>query len=143
MEKLAIILCVILIVQYGLSFIQIKYYRKSMDNIVDDYKDKKGFHLFSGMERRKLGPGAIALIIVDESYIIQRCHVLGGISILSTFKELKEYEGKHVGAVLDEHHMMKQSLKKRKKGPAVKQAISMAAEQALLSISKKNITNVN
>lgn len=86
---------------------------------------------------------AIALIIVDESYIIQKCHVLGGVSILSKFKEVPAYEGKHVGAVLDEHHMMKKTLKKRKKAPAVMQALSMAAEQALVSISKKNITNVN
>ncbi|MBY0186171.1 transcriptional regulator GutM [Bacillus aerophilus] len=143
MEKLAIVLCIILIVQYGLSFIQIKYYRKSMDSLIDDYKGKQGYHLFSGMERRKFGPGAIALIIVDESYIIQKCHVLGGVSILSKFKELPSYEGKHVGAVLDEHHMMKQTLKKRKRVPAVMQALSMAAEQALVSISKKNITNVN
>ncbi|MGK4096903.1 transcriptional regulator GutM [Bacillus altitudinis] len=143
MEKLAIVLCIILIVQYGLSFIQIKYYRKSMDSLIDDYKGKQCYHLFSGMERRKFGPGAIALIIVDESYIIQKCHVLGGVSILSKFKELPSYEGKHVGAVLDEHHMMKQTLKKRKRGPAVMQALSMAAEQALVSISKKNITNVN
>ncbi|KPN13554.1 transcriptional regulator [Bacillus australimaris] len=143
MEKLAIVLCIILVVQYGLSFIQIKYYRKSMDSLIDDYKGKQGYHLFSGMERRKFGPGAIALIIVDESYIIQKCHVLGGVSILSKFKELPSYEGKHVGTVLDEHHMMKQALKKRKRGSAVMQALSMAAEQALVSISKKNITNVN
>ena len=114
-----------------------------MDSLIDDYKGKQGYHLFSGMERRKFGPGAIALIIVDESYIIQKCHVLGGVSILSKFKELPSYEGKHVGTVLDEHHMMKQALKKRKRGSAVMQALSMAAEQALVSISKKNITNVN
>ncbi len=59
MEKLAIVLCIILIVQYGLSFIQIKYYRKSMDSLIDDYRGKQGYHLFSGMERRKVGLGPL------------------------------------------------------------------------------------
>lgn len=78
-------------------------------------KGSKAITCFREWNGAKLVPGAIALIIVDESYIIQKCHVLGGVSILSKFKEVPSYEGKHVGAVLDEHHMMKQTLKKTQK----------------------------
>lgn len=99
--NLVILLCFLLIVQYGFTFIQMKYYRKSMDKIVRAYKGKEGYYFSSGMERRKLRPGAIAMIVVDKDYIVQECYVVNGFSVLSKFKELRKYKGQHAGAILD------------------------------------------
>ena len=59
MEKLAIVLCIILIVQYGLSFIQIKYYRKSMDSLIDDYRGNKAITYFQEWNGAKLALGPL------------------------------------------------------------------------------------
>ncbi len=138
--KIAIILCCLLVIQYALTFIQVRYYRKSMDKIVSRYTQKEGYYLFSGMERRQFRPGAIAMLVVDNQYIIQECHVVNGFSVLSKFKELEKYKGQHVGAVLDS--VQENSGEKRKKMPAISSALAKAAENALLSISKKNISMV-
>jgi DNA-binding transcriptional regulator of glucitol operon len=141
--KIAIILCCLLVVQYAFTFIQVRYYRKSMDKIVKRYKGKEGYYLFSGMERRQFRPGAIAMIVVDNNYEIQECYAVNGFSVLSKFKEIDKYKGQHVGALLDslqEKSFGKKS--KRKQLPAISSALSKAAESALLSISKKNISMV-
>ncbi|MGM0878791.1 MAG: transcriptional regulator GutM [Bacillota bacterium] len=141
--KIAILLCCLLVIQYVLTFIQVRYYNKSMDKIVSRYRQKEGYHLFSGMERRQFRPGAIVMLVVNNHYIIQECYVVNGFSVLSKFKEVKTYKGQHVGSVLDsvqDHNVTKK--RKRKQMPAISSALSKAAENALLSISKKNISMV-
>ena len=130
--KLVLVACCLLIIQSALTAIQVHYYQKSMKKLVGKYKGEKGFHLFSGQSRRRIGPGSIVLLVVDESYMIQECQVMRGISILSTFKEMKEHEGKHLGELLDEL----QSPVKKRKLPALQTALQTAGEQALMSISK-------
>ncbi|MFB8734443.1 hypothetical protein ACEQPO_12405 [Bacillus sp. SL00103] len=56
---------------------------------------------------------------------------------LSKFKEVPSYEGKHVGAVLDEHHMMEADVEKTQKGASCHARTFHGTEQALVSISKK------
>ncbi|MED3893723.1 MULTISPECIES: transcriptional regulator GutM [Priestia] len=141
--NLVILLCFLLIVQYGFTFIQMKYYRKSMDKIVRAYKGKEGYYFSSGMERRKLRPGAIAMIVVDKDYIVQECYVVNGFSVLSKFKELRKYKGQHAGAILDTlGGPQTNKSEKFKRFPAIHIALTKAAENALLSISKKNISMI-
>lgn len=141
--EIVIILCGLLIVQHVLTFIQVRYYRKNMDKIVKKYTRKKGYYLFSGMERKQFRPGAIVMLVVDSNYIVQECYAVNGFSILSKFKEIGEYKGQHVGAVINEVQEQNISKKgKRKQLPALGAALTKAAENALLSISKKNISTV-
>lgn len=140
--KIALILCVLLIVQYALTFLQVQYYRKSMDKIVSRYRQKEGFYLFSGMERRQFRPGAIAMLIVDHNYIIQECYVANGFSVLSRFKEVEKYKGQHAGVVIDDVQEQRVNKKGKRKRSAISAALSQAAENALISISKKNISMV-
>lgn len=137
--KLAIILCAILIVQYLLSFIQIKHYKKNIDRIVSGYNGEEGYFMFSGMERGKFKPGAIAILVVDQDYIIHECHMLRGMSVLTKFKALEKYKGKHVGEILND---VNESIpvKGKKKHPAYSKALLQAGENALLSISKNKIS---
>ncbi|MFP7494505.1 transcriptional regulator GutM [Terribacillus saccharophilus] len=130
--KLVLIACCLLLVQSALTAIQVHYYQRSMKRLVGKYKGEEGFHLFSGQARRRIGPGSIVLLVVDESYMIRECQVMRGMSILSTFKEMKQYEGKHLGELLDELH----SPVKKRKPPALQTALQTAGEQALMSISK-------
>lgn len=137
--KFVMILCFLLVVQYVFTFIQVRYYRKSMNGIVSTYRGKEGYYLFSGTERRKFRPGAIAMIVVDSNYIIQECHVVNGFSVLSKFKEMSKYKGQHIGTVLDELQEFKTN-RNYSRLPAINTALSKAAENALLSISTKNIS---
>jgi DNA-binding transcriptional regulator of glucitol operon len=133
--QFTIILCAILIVQYVFSFIQIKYYKKNIDRIVSNYKGDDGYFMFSGMERGKFRPGAIAVLVVDRNYIVHECHMLKGMSILTKFKAVEGYKGQHVGELLNDV-IESSSLKGKKKIPAFKRALLKAGENALLSISK-------
>ncbi|WP_270180029.1 transcriptional regulator GutM [Alkalihalobacillus sp. CinArs1] len=138
--KLTLILCAVLVLQFIFSLIQIRYYRKSMDKIVSGYKDKEGYYLFSGMERRTFKTGAIALIVVDQDYVVRDCHLLSGRSVFSKFKNQTDFHGIHVGELLDQVYQGKQV--KKKKISALHAALGMAAENALLSISKKHVERV-
>ena len=137
--KLAIILCTVLIVQYLLSLVQIKHYKKNIDKIVSDYKGENGYFMFSGMERGKFRPGAIAILVVDQDYIVHECHMLKGSSILTKFKPIEKYKGRHVGEILSD---IKGShpLNETKKLPANHKALLQAGENALLSISNTKIS---
>jgi DNA-binding transcriptional regulator of glucitol operon len=136
--QLAIILCAVLIVQYLLSLIQIRHYKKNIDKIVSDYKGEDGYFMFSGMERGKFRPGAIAILVVDKDYIVHECHMLKGMSILTKFKAVDQYKGQHVGEILNDVNEGT-SVKGKKKIPAFKRALLQAGENALLTISKKKI----
>lgn len=138
--KIALIACAILVVQYAFSLIQIRYYRRSIDKIVGGYKGDDGYYMFSGMERKKFRPGAIAILVVDKHYTVHECHMLKGISVLSKFKEMEKYKGQHVGVILNDvndHYPVKG---KGGKVPAFGKALLSAGESALVSISKKNIS---
>lgn len=137
--KIAIIACAILVVQYVFSFIQIRYYRRSIDKIVSGYKGNDGYYMFSGMQRKRFSRGAIAILVVDKEYIVHECHMLKGVSILSKFKEIKEYKSKHVGVLLNDANDLLQK-ENGKKISAWGKALFTASENALVSISKKNIS---
>lgn len=98
--KLVVILCAILIIQHALSLVQIKYYKKSLDKIISNYKGADGYFVFSGMERSKFGPGAIVIMVVDRDYMIHECCMLKGMTIFTKFKPLDSYKGSHVGEIL-------------------------------------------
>ncbi|OCA87790.1 transcriptional regulator [Bacillus sp. FJAT-27225] len=137
--KLAIILCAVLVVQYLLSFIQIQHYKKNINKIVSDYRGEDGFFMFSGMERGKFRPGAIAVLVVDKEYIVHECHLLNGMSVLTKFKAIEKYKGQHVGEILsdiNEDH----AAKGRNKVPAFQKALLKAGENALLAISKNKVS---
>jgi DNA-binding transcriptional regulator of glucitol operon len=137
--QLAIILCAILIIQYLLSFIQIKHYKKNIDKIVSDYKGENGYFMFSGMERGKFKPGAIAILVVDQDYIIHECHMLKGMSVLTKFKPLENYKGKHVGEIVNDVNDTIPEKGKRKLS-ANSKALLKASENALLTIAKNKIS---
>ncbi|XJZ26681.1 transcriptional regulator GutM [Bacillota bacterium Lsc_1132] len=137
--QLAIILSAILIVQYVFSLLQIRYYKKNIDKIVSDYKGEDGYFMFSGMQRGKFRPGAIAILVVDNNYIIHECHILKGMSMLTKFKAIEEYKGQHVGEILNDLNESS-SLKGKKKSPANRMALLKAGENALLTISKNKIS---
>ncbi|AST96558.1 transcriptional regulator GutM [Shouchella clausii] len=134
--KLVLIACCLLLIQSALTAIQVRYYQKLMKALVGKYRGEKGYHLFSGQSRRRIGPGSIVLLVVDESYIIQECQCMRGVSILSTFKEMEEYEGMHLGELLDRLH----TSEKKRKSPALQTALQAAGEQALTAISKMRRT---
>jgi DNA-binding transcriptional regulator of glucitol operon len=137
--KITIIACAILVIQYGFSLIQIRYYRKSIDKIVAGYKGDDGYYMFSGMERRTFRPGAIVILIVDKNYMVHECYMLKGISVLSKFKELEKYKGHHVGNILNDINELNPSKGSKTRIPALNKAFLKAGENALLSISKNNI----
>lgn len=137
--NLVIIACLILVANYVLTFIQIKNYRKSTEKLINKYRGEKDYYLFSGQSRRALKPGSIVMMIVDKDYIVKECQVMRGVSILSDFKELDTYKGMHAGVILAQLHEKYNERKiKKNKIPAMNVALMTAAENALLTVAKKN-----
>lgn len=144
--KLAIVLCSLLLVQYLLTLIQVHCYKKTMNKIVSAYRKEDGYFLFSDMYRKKLGFGAIVMLIVKDDYIIKECYVLHGLSVLPKFKRVEKYTGVHLGELLnrinDGPAQKKASffMALARKRSAVRFALNKVAERALLAISKSKKT---
>jgi DNA-binding transcriptional regulator of glucitol operon len=139
--KLAIILSMILLIQYVATIIQVRHYQKYVGKIVSRYKGKEGYFLYSGMNRRKWSPGAVAMIVVNNDYVIEDCYILKGVSVFSKFKKYEKYIGHHVAKILDDHYECVEKAGGRKKQiPSFLAALSMAAENAMVSISKKKLS---
>ncbi|MED0651798.1 transcriptional regulator GutM [Aeribacillus composti] len=139
--KLAIILTMILLVQYVATIIQVRHYKKYVDKIVSRYKGKEGYFLYTGMNRRKFSSGAMAMIVVNKDYVIEDCYILKGISVFSKFKKYEKYIGHHVAKILDDHHEFTENAAgKKRQIPSFLAALSMAAENAIVSISKKKLS---
>src|SRR5699024_12271111 len=100
--ELVLIAYAILVLNYVLTFIQIKYYRKAMNDLIRKYKGNDDYFLCSGQSRKKFRAGSMAMLIVDKDYIVRECQVMKGISILSNFKKTDRYNGHHIGEVLEE-----------------------------------------
>ena len=139
--RLAIILSMLLLIQYMVTIIQVRHYKKYVGKIVNQYKGMEGYFLYSGMNRRKFSPGAVAMIVVNNEYVIEDCYILKGVSVFSKFKRHEEYIGHHVAKILDDHHKYVEKARGRKKQiPSFLAALSMAAENAMVSISKKKLS---
>lgn len=140
--ELVLIACVILVLNYVLTLIQVKYYRQSMNKLISKYEGKADYFLCSGQSRRKLGPGSIAMLIVDKNYIIQECQIMKGMTVLSKFKEIEQYKGMHIGELMEDIRMEYGHEKiKRNKIPALKSALNEAAEKSILIVSKQVTSN--
>lgn len=139
--QLVFIACAILVINYVLTLLQVKYYRQSMNKLINKYQGKDDYFLCSGQSRRRIGAGSIAMLIVDKDYTIKECQIMKGISVLSSFKEINQYKGMHIGELL-ENIQMEYGIEKVKKNkiPAMKSALNEAAEKAVLLISKKAST---
>jgi len=98
--------------------------------------------MFSGMERGKFKPGAIAVLIVDQDYVVHECHLMKGISILSKFNEVSKYKGVHLGELLLDINEEISQIKNKKKMPTFAKALQQAAENAMLTISKNKVSTV-
>lgn len=140
--ELVLIACVILVLNYSLTFVQLKYYRKAMNELIRRYKGNDSYFLCSGQSRKKFGAGSMTMLIVDEDYIIRECQVMKGISILSNFKKDNRYNGHHIGELLEEIQGTYGNLKKNKM-PSKYSSMKKAAENALLTISKKKSETIS
>ena len=137
--ELTIVLCLILLLNYAFSLVHIKNYKKNMDEIVSGYKGKEGYYLFSGMERGRFRAGAIAILVVDQDYVIHECHVLKGRTNILKFKPVHKFKEKQVGEMLSDINEQYKYPDKAKI-QADDKALMKAGENALLSIAKKRIS---
>ncbi|GAA5415749.1 hypothetical protein Pryu01_00781 [Paraliobacillus ryukyuensis] len=135
--ELVLIACLLFVIQSVLTFIQVRYYRKSVNALMEQYKGKDGYYLYAAQVRKKLGAGAIVMLVVDQDYTIKECKVMKGMTSLSPFKDEARYKEKHVGHLLEELY---QSDKKQKKSTLTR-ALNQAAENAMLSIASKQKTS--
>ena len=138
--EIATFLTAALLIHYLAAFFHIRHYQKSVENIVSLYKTKEGYFLYSGMKRGMFKPGAVALIVVKKDYMVEDCYVLKGRMVLSKFKKYKKYIGCHVTEILEDYYFqLADKGKKRHRVPSLLSALSMAAENAILSLSYKKM----
>ena len=136
---LIVIVAIIVAINYFFTFLQIRYYRKSMDKLINKYKGKEGYYLFSGQYRKMFKAGSIAILIVNEDYVIQECQVMKGLTVLASFREMKEFKGLHVRAVLENiQETYGKVITKKTKIPAMSAALKQATENALTTYNTKH-----
>lgn len=122
------------VLQYALTWLQIRHYRNQMRQMVTEYDNTQGYSLFSGVARKAAGSGAIVLLVVDRQLRVRECRVLSGVSVFAKFKPETRYNGKRVGEVIaaaDEILAKKRKVSSREQSLA--RALKMAAENAVRS----------
>lgn len=131
------------ILQYALTFLQVRHYRSAMNELIEQYRGMASLHLFSGSAAKKAwGSGAMVLVVVDEQYEVRKCLILSGYTVFSRFKHFKEYEKRHVGELLrDAHETLTEKTRVSTKDKSLAFAFKAAAENALLTISSKKRTS--
>ncbi|MFB5189451.1 transcriptional regulator GutM [Alicyclobacillus fastidiosus] len=126
------------ILQYVFTWFQLQHYRKTMRTLVQAYKGREDYSLFSGVCRKALGKGAIVIAIVDSNEVIHRCEVLSGMSVFAKFKPLDGYVGRSltdIGTETREIISRKRSVSSQKKSLA--KALLMVVENAQRSNEEK------
>lgn len=122
------------LLQFALTFLQIRHYRTAMRGLVNQYRNADGFYLFSGVARKALGSGAIALVVVNENVVIENCQILSGITVFAKFTGASEYVGMPIDQAIKLSDL---TLQKKSHLPSKKQsiarAIKMACENAMRS----------
>jgi glucitol operon activator protein len=131
------------LLQYALTLLQIRHYRRMMRKLVGDYRNSDGYYLFSGVARKALGSGAIVLMVVDDQSTIRNCQVLTGISVFAKFKPFPEYQGMQLGEVLQtSKHVLEQKRHLSSRKQSMARAFRMASENAMHSIANKVATTL-
>lgn len=96
MERLVLIAFGLIILQYFLTFLQIKAYR----NKIKDMK-KYGF-IGIGSRKSRVSAGNITILAADSSGKITRCETMQGVSVFARFKEVGSLVGRHINEVKGE-----------------------------------------
>lgn len=126
-----------LLLQYGLTFLQIQHYRKTLSCLRNMYHDQDGWMLCSGHSRRLFRKGALVFLVVDAGGIVKECRVLVGRSVLSQFRSAPDWNGRHVLDILFETHEARLSKKYRSIPPSLADALGAAAERAIQMMWKR------
>lgn len=145
LSAIILLIAVAWILQFALTWFQIRHYRVKMKELFQQYKNSEGYYLFSGVSRKALGSGAIVLLVINYHGIIENAQVLAGMSVFAKFKVAPEYIGKQVDHVLRESKIKLEGKNKlSSKSQSVAKASQMATENALrsLSIKKTNIAQI-
>ena len=98
--NIVIIASVVFVLQSILSLMQIRYYQRYMYNITQQYSNSKNYHLYSSIERKRLGSSAIVVMVIDENKMVKECQLLKGKSIFAKFKPLPRFYGCHLSQIL-------------------------------------------
>lgn len=131
------------LLQYGLTWLQIRHYRAAMRKLVQEYRNTEGYYLFSGIARKALGSGAIVLVIVDNERIIRYGQVLTGFTVFARFKPHTEYIGHRIEEVLKESEAtLRQKRHVSSKRQSLARAFKMASENALRSLDSREVSRL-
>lgn len=90
MVKLAILAFILLIVQGGLTYLQVVNYRKSL------YSLKSKGIIGIGNKKGKIAAGSIIILVSDKAGIIIDCQEMKGRTVFSRFNKVNKYVGQSI-----------------------------------------------
>lgn len=131
-----------LLLQYGLTFLQIKHYRNTLRNLREMYHDQHGWLLCSGHSRRLFRKGALVFLVVDAGGRVKDCRALVGRSVFSQFRPAPEWNGRHVLDLLSETHEIRLSKNYRTTPRCLVDALGTAAERAVHMMWRRQYTEL-
>lgn len=117
--KFFIIFALLWGLQVYLTRIQIKQYQSQ----VREYAKRDSGYLGTGHFKKKLGTGAIAILVCDEKLQIVEAKIMKGITIFARFKEREELIGRDLRESWDVDFL------NSKESNAVKNAVQMIEKE--------------
>jgi len=89
------VLLVAWVVLWGLqsvgTWFQMRAFRRQMADLQTSHNSG---YMGSGQARKRLGAGAIVMIVTDDALKVSRCVVMKGMTFFARFQPLPQYEGK-------------------------------------------------
>ena len=131
MGKWYIVALLLLLVQAGLTYLQLKSYQRRVAEL-------KHLGILSvGSQKGRIGAGSIVIMVVDEQGQIVTCEEMKGRTVFARFKEREDLKGMR----LDEARRLREQLlakdrRKRKKRDSMLSAIE-AAQNRLANRSEE------
>ncbi|QGZ65122.1 transcriptional regulator GutM [Paraburkholderia acidisoli] len=116
--------------QIAAAWVQMRYYRDTVRRTAQHWHSG---YLGVGTFKRRLGPGAVAIVVIDsadEGAVVREALSMSGLSVFARFKPLAELSNGPIGEFT-------QRLAAAKLAPAARRALTNAFEVACRTASER------
>lgn len=90
MNKVYLVIVFVIVINYGLSYIQIREIKNTIASIKKRNLDR---YVSVGKDRKILKKGSIAIVVADKTGIIREVYLMKGRSILAKFNRVDGFDG--------------------------------------------------
>ncbi len=98
MNRIYLVIVLVIVINYGLSYIQIREIKNTLANIKRSNLDK---YVSVGKDRKIFKKGSIAIVVAEKTGMIREVYMMKGRSILAKFTRVEGLDGLMVNEAVE------------------------------------------